>query len=116
MDNMVDYFEVGTPDAEASKAFYGGLFSWSISEPSAIGYRTIDSNRGGIWDTTAIGGQHWGIFYVHVTDVKQSIARAEELGGKVLVPFTDNGKIEFAHLEDPHGNRFGVWHPKSSDA
>jgi hypothetical protein len=31
----------------------------------------------------------------------------------VLVPFTDNGAIEFAHLEDLDGNRFGVWRPKS---
>jgi len=31
------------------------------------------------------------------------------------VPFVDNGSIEFAHLLDPQGNRFGVWHPKSPD-
>jgi predicted enzyme related to lactoylglutathione lyase len=30
----------------------------------------------------------------------------------VAIPFTDNGVIEFAHLVDPLGNRFGVWRPK----
>jgi uncharacterized protein len=28
------------------------------------------------------------------------------------VPLTDNGPLEFAHLQDPQGNRFGVWRPK----
>jgi predicted enzyme related to lactoylglutathione lyase len=28
------------------------------------------------------------------------------------VPYVDNGAIEFAHLVDPQGNRFGVWRPK----
>jgi predicted enzyme related to lactoylglutathione lyase len=32
----------------------------------------------------------------------------------VAVPLTDNGAIEFAHLVDPIGNRFGIWRPKSS--
>ena len=26
MDNLVDYFEIGSPDPEASKTFYNGLF------------------------------------------------------------------------------------------
>ena len=30
----------------------------------------------------------------------------------VAVPLVDNGQIEFAHLLDPLGNRFGVWRPK----
>jgi hypothetical protein len=28
------------------------------------------------------------------------------------MPFVDNGAIEFAHLIDPQGNRFGIWRPK----
>jgi predicted enzyme related to lactoylglutathione lyase len=34
MANDGDYFEIGTPDPEASKALYGGLFSWTFGEPS----------------------------------------------------------------------------------
>jgi predicted enzyme related to lactoylglutathione lyase len=36
-----------------------------------------------------------------------------ELGATVAVPLVDNGAIEFAHLVDPQGNRFGVWKPKT---
>lgn len=116
MDNKVDYFEIGSPDPEVSKAFYGQLFNWNVGAPSPLGYSMVNTNQGGMWDTKAIGGAHWGIFYVHVADVKKAVAKAEELGDKVLVPFTDNGMIEFAHIEDLHSNRFGVWRPKTANS
>jgi uncharacterized protein len=112
MANVVNYFEIGTPDGGATTAFYGDLFGWQIGEPSDVGYRMIDNDKGGIWDTTAIGGGSWAIFYVQVDDVKAVIDKAESLGAKVVMPFTDNGPLEFAHLQDPQGHRFGVWRPK----
>ncbi|MGH3968392.1 MAG: VOC family protein [Mycobacterium sp.] len=111
MANVVNYFEVGTPDAGATSAFYGGLFGWQIGESG--GYRMVDAALGGVWDTAETGCGSWAIFYVQVDDVQASINKASELGAKVVVPFTDNGPLEFAHLQDPQGNRFGVWRPKS---
>ena len=32
MANKIDYFEIGSPDPAASRAFYGGLFDWEIEE------------------------------------------------------------------------------------
>lgn len=115
MANKVDYFEIGSPDPEASKAFYQGLFGWQVGQPSPAKYSMINQSLGGLWDTSGMGGGHWAIFYVHVDDVKAAVSKAEELGAKVALPFTDNGAIEFAHLTDPHGNRFGVWRPKAQD-
>jgi predicted enzyme related to lactoylglutathione lyase len=73
----------------------------------------INQTKGVLWDTTALNGTSWTMFYVHVEDIDESVEKAAKLGAKVLVPFTDNGAIEFAHLEDLDGNRFGVWRPKS---
>lgn len=112
MVHQVDYFEVGSHDPEATKAFYGGLFGWNVGEPSPIGYRMVESDKGGLWDTSSVGGQNWAIFYVHVDDVPTAIERATSLGATVAVPLVDNGRIEFAHLLDPLGNRFGIWKPK----
>jgi len=114
MTNKIDYFEIGSPDPAASRAFYGTLFDWEIEEqPSGPApYRMVDEGNGGLWDTSDIGGANWAIFYVHVEDVHAAIAQAESLGGTVAVPFMDNGQIEFAHLIDPLGNRFAVWRPK----
>ena len=110
MGNTVNYFEVGTSDAAATSAFYGGLFGWQIGDSGD--YRMVDGDKGGVWDTATMGGGSWAIFYVQVDDVQATIEKASGLGAKVVVPFTDNGPLEFAHLLDPHGNRFGVWRPK----
>lgn len=111
MSNVMNYFEIGTPDATATTAFYGELFGWQISD-AAGGYGMVDGDKGGVWDTAQMGGGSWAIFYVQVDDVKAAIDKATGLGATVVVPFTDNGPLDFAHLQDPQGNRFGVWRPK----
>jgi predicted enzyme related to lactoylglutathione lyase len=117
MGNAVDYFEIGSPDPEASKAFYGSLFDWVVEPPSGPApYSMVEEGKGGLWDTSAIGGQSWAIFYVHVEDVQAAVNHAQELGATVAIPLIDNGAIEFAQLIDPQGNRFAVWHPKPSES
>ncbi|MGH8962766.1 MAG: VOC family protein [Jatrophihabitantaceae bacterium] len=115
MANDVNYFEIGSPEPEAAKAFYGELFGWTVGEPSAPArYSMVNGDRGGLWDTSQMGGASWAIFYVQVEDVSTAIERAQALGASVVVPFVDNGAIEFAHLVDPQGNRFGIWRPKAA--
>ena len=113
MSNDVNYFEIGSQDPAASKAFYKSLFNWNIGEPSAAQYSMVNEDRGGLWDTSAMGGGNWAIFYVQVEDVQMAIDRAQELGATVLIPLIHNDAIEFAHLTDPLGNRFGIWRPRS---
>lgn len=115
MANVVNYFEIGSPDAQAARAFYGGLFGWEFGEPAMPAqYSMIEQDKGGLWDTSAMGGTSWAIFYVQVDDVQAALDRAQELGATVAVPLVDNGRIEFAHLVDPHGSRFGIWRPKDA--
>ncbi|MGB6454669.1 MAG: VOC family protein [Streptosporangiaceae bacterium] len=115
MADVVNYFEIGSPDAQAARAFYGGLFGWEFGEPAMPArYSMIEQDKGGLWDTSAMGGASWAIFYVQVDDVRAATARAQELGATLAVPLVDNGRIEFAHLIDPHGSRFGIWRPKDA--
>jgi predicted enzyme related to lactoylglutathione lyase len=115
MANNMNYFEIGTPDPEASKAFYGALFDWRFGEPSMPArYTMIDENRGGLWGTSHMGAENWAILYVEVDDVHAAVDRAQQLGATVAVPVIDNGMIEFAHLADPLGNRFGIWQRKDA--
>lgn len=114
MTNEVNYFEIGSADAAASKAFYEGLFGWQVGEPAMPArYSMVNGDKGGLWDTSAMGAANWAIFYVQVEDVAQAIDRAQQLGATVVMPLIDNGQIEFAHLTDPLGNRFGIWRPKA---
>lgn len=111
MTATVNYFEIGTPDVAAARAFYGGLFGWQFGDQSPAAYQMVNGDAGGLWDSTGIGGAHWAVFYVQVEDVAAAVRDAESLGGSVVLPLTDNGRIQFAHLLDPAGNRLGVWRP-----
>jgi predicted enzyme related to lactoylglutathione lyase len=114
MTAVVNYFEIGSADPDAARSFYGSLFGWTFSEPSPVGYRMVNGQEGGLWDTTSMGAPVWAIFYVQVDDVAAAISAAESLGATVAIPLVDNGRIEFAHLVDTQGNRFGVWRPKQA--
>lgn len=112
MNNKVDYFEIGSAEPEATKAFYGQMFDWDTGAPAPAAYSMVNATEGGIWDTSTMGGDRWAIFYVHVDDVEEAVKKAESLGATVAMPVTSNPRIEFAHLIDPQGNRFGVWRPR----
>lgn len=117
MSNKVDYFEIGSPDPEASKAFYSGLFGWEVgAATSPAQYSMVNVDEGGLWDTSGMGGANWAIFYVHVDDVPAAIDKATALGATVALPLIDNGRIEFAQLLDPFGNRFAIWRPKEAQS
>ena len=114
MPNNVNYFEIGTTDPEAAKAFYGATFGWTFGEPGPAGYAMVGEagNGGGVWDTVGIGGQTWAIFYVEVDDIQTSLNQAITNGAETVLPTIDNGTILFAHLRDPLGNRLGLWQRK----
>jgi predicted enzyme related to lactoylglutathione lyase len=113
--NTVAWFEIGAPDVEAAKAFYGPLFGWSfapdgpytlITAPGAAG------PSGGIFGT---GGNipPYAVFVVQVADVGATSARAEELGGKIVVaPNTLDDGMAIAYLADPNGSLFALFSPK----
>jgi len=115
MTNNIDYFEIGSSDPEASRAFYGPLFGWSfapdgpytlITAPGAAG------PSGGIFNT---GGNipPYAVFVVKVADVAATAAQAEELGGKVVVaPNKLEDGMVVAYLTDPHGSLFALFSPR----
>ena len=48
-------------------------------------------------------------FYVRVADPAAILARAEALGGRVVMPPTDvPGNVTFARFADPEGNVIGI--------
>lgn len=115
----VAWFEIGTPDTSATHEFYTQLFGWSYqSDPDAAGipYEIVTTGeghptQGGIFNT---GGNipPYAVPVVVVDDTAAAARKAEELGGKILVPpqSAPTG-LTFAHLLDPHGNHIGVFTP-----
>jgi len=115
--NTVAWFQVGSDAPKEVRKFYGDLFGWKFAlGPDEDGYDLINypgaENPAGGIAPTADPSQNHATFLVLVEDVDATCARTEQAGGKVFVPTstTDSG-LQFAHLEDPSGNRFGVFKP-----
>jgi len=113
--NAVEWFEVATDKPEEAKKFYGELFGWKYTSGGGP-YTEITTPgsahvTGGIFDSQgAFPG--YAIFYVTVEDVPATLAKAESLGAKTLMPATTSpGGLVFAQLQDSTGNHFGIFCP-----
>lgn len=117
-DNTVAWFEIGTPDVDGAKAFYGGLFDWSFTaegDYTMITAPGAEGPSGGIMNTSGVGSPPYTIFCVQVPDVAAVVAKIGELGGKVLVePMTMPDGMVVAYLTDPSGSSLAVYTPGPS--
>jgi predicted enzyme related to lactoylglutathione lyase len=113
--NGIGWIEISAADPDAAQRFYSGVFGWTFTpgggEPD---YRQLTTTAGegpsGGLSNPGDAGPNFAIFCVKVADVPQALARAEELGGKALMPpITTPDGLVFAHLTDPGGNRFGIY-------
>lgn len=120
------WYELITPDPEASKAFYEAVVGWQVGPASAEhnGYREIragDGHAGGMLPLTDEMRQHgarptW-LGYIGVDDVDHSIASIERAGGKALMPAFDiPGVGRLALVADPQGVPFYVMRGASNEA
>jgi len=116
------WYELMTPDAEGSKAFYDAVVGWNIGEGVAEfgGYRMIGtadgSFTGGVLPITDEMREHgarptW-LGYLNVGDVDRKVADIEAAGGKALLPPTDIPNVgRIAMVADPQGAPFYVMKP-----
>lgn len=108
----VDY---GSPDVEASKAFYAALLGWTFEggQEEYGGYFTC------LRDGRAAAGMspmfdpsvpvRWNTYFA-TDDVDASCARVSEAGGAVVAPAMDVGPFgRMAIVADGQGNAFGLW-------
>ncbi len=109
----------GTPDVEASEAFYRELFGWEMPEqPNSVqlgGYRRaklggrdvagvsprMDGGQPTVWST-----------YVSVEDAAATAAKIADSGGtQIAEPMDVVGLGTMAVFTDPTGAVFGIWQP-----
>jgi predicted enzyme related to lactoylglutathione lyase len=107
----VVHFEVIGKDGEALQKFYGDLFGWKIDASNPMKYGIVEAEEegiaGGVGESPS-GSSHV-TFYVQVDDLQAALERAEELGGKTVMPPSDvPGGPSLAQFEDPDGNMVGL--------
>jgi uncharacterized protein len=111
--NSVVHVEILGADAPRLQKFYGDLFGWSATlNPIGYGYVVVAPTAPAML-TGGIGPgpqrQPLVTFYVKVADPAVTLKRAQELGGRIVMPPTDvPGGITFARFADPEGNVIGL--------
>jgi predicted enzyme related to lactoylglutathione lyase len=111
--NQVAHVEIRSNDPDASRSFYGQLFDWSFPAAPEPGYTYIETGvsgavPGGIGK--APGGNGQVTFFVDVADVAAALAKAERLGGRIVLPATSVPGVTFGLFADPQGLVVGVSH------
>ncbi len=114
--------DLATTDAEGAKAFYTGLLGWTpIDMPVGdtgmlYSMMTKDGkNVCAMYQMTPDMGPHpcWNN-YVSVENADESVERARQLGGTVLMPPADVLEAgRMAVLQDPTGAVISIWQPKA---
>lgn len=113
------WVELGTPDMEATAAFYGELFGWEIPEqPNSQqlgGYRRAKKGGkdvAGVSPLMSEGQPPAWSTYISVADAAATMAAVGEAGGQVIVePMDVVGLGTMAVFTDPTGAVCGVWQP-----
>jgi uncharacterized protein len=110
MANQVAWVEVVGADGEKLKDFYGQLFDWSFDKaPGDMPYwMHMPEGAVGAGVGAAPEAQGHATFYVGVDDPQAALDKAEELGGKTIVPVTEMEMVTFAMFADPEGHTVGI--------
>ena len=115
------WFECGTKDVAAAKAFYSKLFGWTVEDTPMPGdmpgsytmFRKDGGDVAGMYDLNAPEFEglpsHW-MSYIMVADVEESTERAKSLGATILngpMEIPDVGRMSF--FADPTGAHISIF-------
>ena len=108
-----------TPDPDAAAAFYGAVFGWTTEDfgpftmfrlPGYVGgepYQPVSREVVAVMEPAGDAPPHWSPDF-WVPDADAAVAKAIELGGRVVVPQADSPGFRTAVLADPTGVTFSI--------
>jgi len=118
LPGTVSWVDLSSPDLDAARAFYTGLFGWSAHvspEPQAGGHTVFSIGSRQVAGASALMDPDqtpaWATF-VSVASTDDAVARATGAGGQVAVgpmDVMDQGRMAF--VVDPTGAAIGLWQP-----
>ena len=108
------HVEFSAHDQAAAGKFFADLFGWKYQVVPDLNYVTYEAAPGPGGGFNKVDGESVKagdvLVYVSTDDIDATLAKAESLGGKTVVP-----KMEipsqgwFAIFADPTGNRIGLY-------
>lgn len=115
MSHPIVHVEIATNDAKASGEFYRQLFGWKIQSDEAMNYTMWQPQSGAGGGFAPIDEQqgvrrHDTLVYVGTDDIEATLAKVEQLGGRVIMGKTEIPNTGWlAIFEDPHGGRMALY-------
>ncbi|MDI1444193.1 VOC family protein [Polyangium sp. 6x1] len=116
---VVVWHDLNTRDQAHAWALYSDLFGWKATETVDLGPE-LGTYAKFAWDETgaSVGGivgsarlphvhPHW-LFYFHVEDLDEALAKVRSRGGKVLAPRQLPSGDRVAVCDDPQGAAFAL--------
>jgi uncharacterized protein len=108
------WIDLGVPDLERAKAFYGALFGWDFGPSLAeTGHYTMCLLRGQpVAALTPVepSGSYWWTVYFATDDCDRTARRIIEVGGTLIMePMEIGSQGTMAIAIDPIGAQFGLW-------
>jgi len=116
MAQPVVHFEIGCRNSQKTQEFFAKLFDWNINVQGPAALINTGSKDGIQGHITALGHEphNYVTVYVEVDDLQAYLDKANQLGGKTLVPPVEiPSQGSFAWLADLDGNIIGLWKPVS---
>lgn len=115
------HFDLPADDPERAKKFYQQLFGWKFVSVPGMEYQFVETSsqdgkpgiKGGLGKRTSPDERI--LNYMGVESIDESMAKVEELGGKVIrakIPVPGWGYL--AVCEDTEKNLFGLWQEDKS--
>lgn len=113
MTRPVVFFEIRGKDGKRLQEFYASLFGWKINSDNPMGFGMVEPGIGGpeegVGGAIAQGDPPLVAIYVQVVDLNETLAKAEEMGGKaVMQPMDVPDGPTIAAFQDPQGNTMGL--------
>jgi uncharacterized protein len=112
MGAPITHVEINSAQQKELLDFYSKLFGWHVDTSNPMGYAMIDTHAdkgigAGIGEAQNAGTK--GItFFVDVSDLKATLDKVKQLGGRVLVEPVQTGPVTIARFADPEGNVIGL--------
>lgn len=109
MSGEPSYVELGVPDADKARAFYGQLLGWAATGSAGPGQVETPGLSIGIHDADPLAA--FEVFFA-VDDLEQSLATLAEIGGQVTGEIHDSpGFGLWVECIDDQRVRFGLRQP-----
>jgi uncharacterized protein len=102
----VVHFEIEAVDIERQRAFYSSLFRWNMTDGPIMSFRAgLGAPEAGPAGHLRASHRSGVTLYIQVRDLAETLARATELGGAVVLERLDvPGGPTLAAITDPEGN------------